>query len=209
MPGVDAFNDNVERYEEWFIENPFAYVSELHAIRALLPEGTGMEIGVGTGRFAAPLGIRKGVEPSAAMAELARKKGIEVAVGVAERLPYPDSEFDLCLMVTTVCFLDDLALAFREAHRVLRQGGVFLIGFVDRDSPLGKEYLERKDKSLFYKEATFYSAGFIEQQLHDAGFSDFTFSQTLFQPLAGLQEVEPVKKGHGEGSFVVVRGRKR
>jgi hypothetical protein len=40
------------------------------------------------------------------------------------------------------------------------------------------------------------------------GFSDLQFRQTLFQPLEDLQEVEPVKEGHGEGSFVVVRGRK-
>ncbi len=208
MPGVDAFNGNVERYEEWFVENPYAYVSELHAIRALLPEGIGMEIGVGTGRFASPLGITRGVEPSAKMAEPARKKGIEVAAGVAERLPYGDEEFDFCLMVTTVCFLDDLELAFREAHRVLRQGGAFLVGFVDRDSPLGKEYLSRKDKSPFYKDATFYSANVLARRMEQAGFSDLAFSQTLFRPLAELEEVEPVKKGHGEGSFVVLRGRK-
>src|SRR5512138_1468145 len=64
VSGINSFNNNVERYEAWFTENPFAYVSELHAVRALLPQGSGLEIGVGTGRFAAPLGIRKGIEPS-------------------------------------------------------------------------------------------------------------------------------------------------
>jgi len=209
MPGVNAFDKNVEQYEQWFVDNPLAYVSELHAVRDLLPGGEGMEVGIGTGRFAAPLGISKGIEPSKAMAELAKKKGIEVVPGVAERLPFKDGEFDFCLMVTTVCFLDDIDLAFREAHRVLKPVGAFVIGFVDRDSPLGQEYLKRKDRSAFYKEATFYSVSEIVEHLERAGFGGFEFRQTLFHPLAELEEVEPVKEGHGEGSFVVVRGVKQ
>ena len=209
MSGVNAFDRNVDHYEQWFVDNPLAYVSELRAVRELLPAGgMGIEIGIGTGRFAAPLGIRTGVEPSQAMAELARKKGIEVVPGVAERLPFRDGEFDFCLMVTTVCFLDDRDLAFREAHRVLRSGGAFVIGFVDRDSPLGREYLKRKDKSAFYKEATFYSVADIVAHLEPAGFGGFEFRQTLFKPLAEMEEVEPVKEGQGEGSFVVVRAMK-
>lgn len=206
MPGVNSFNENVERYEEWFLENPLAYVSELRAIQDLLPTGSGIEIGVGTGRFAAPLGIKKGVEPSRPMAALARKKGIEVVPGVAEHLPFGDGEFDCCLMVTTVCFLDDMAMAFREARRVLKPGGAFLIGFVDRESRLGKEYLGRKEQSPFYKDATFYSVDEISRALHAAGFAELTFRQTLFRPLDELEEVEPVKEGAGEGSFVVVKG---
>jgi len=208
MPGVNSFNENVDRYEAWFVENPFAYVSELHAIQALLPSGSGLEIGVGTGRFAAPLGIKRGIEPSRPMAELARRKGIEVTAGVAEHLPFGDAEFDLCLMVTTVCFLDDMALAFSEAYRVLRPGGAILIGFVDRESPLGREYLLRKDKSPFYREATFYSVKELSDALTSAGFSELAYRQTLFRPLEGLEDVEPVKEGYGEGSFVVVGGRK-
>lgn len=208
MPGINSFNENIERYEEWFLENPLAYVSELRAIQELLPKGSGLEIGVGTGRFAVPLGIKQGLEPSRSMAELARKKGIEVTAGVAEQLPYADGEFVLCLMVTTVCFLDDLAMAFSEARRVLKPDGVFLIGFVDRESRLGKEYLARKDQSAFYKDATFYSVAEITRAMNDAGFTDLVYRQTLFRPLDELEEVEPVKEGHGEGSFVVVRGRK-
>src|SRR5574337_636044 len=179
MCPADTFDKNVDQYEQWFIDHPLAYVSELHAVRELLPaEADGLEIGVGTGRFAAPLGIRKGIEPSRAMAELAKKKGIDVIPGVAEKLPFRDREFDFVLMVTTVCFLDDMGLAFHEVFRVLKPAGSFVIGFVDRDSPLGKEYLERKDKSVFYKDATFYSVEEILAHLKEAGFGRFEFRQT-------------------------------
>ncbi len=205
MPGINSFSENVERYEAWFLDNPFAYVSELHAIRELLPKGNGVEIGVGTGRFAAPLGIKQGIEPSRPMAEHARKKGVEVAAGVAEHLPYGEGLFDFALMVTTICFLDDMELAFREVHRVLKPSGAFVIGFVDRESPLGRDYLERKEENPFYREARFYSVKEIAENLERTLFGGFEFRQTLFKPLDELSEVEPVRKGHGEGSFVVVR----
>ncbi len=210
MPGVNAFDKNVDRYEQWFVDHPLAYVSELRALRELLPtSGIGIEIGVGTGRFAAPLELKKGIEPSRPMAEVARKRGIEVVPGVAEHLPFADGEFDHALMVTTVCFLDDMDMAFQEVRRVLRPGGSFVIGFVDRESPLGMAYQDRKDKSAFYQDATFYSAEDIIAHLQKAGFGGFTFRQTLFRPLPEMEEVEPVKEGHGEGSFVVVRGEKK
>jgi SAM-dependent methyltransferase len=210
MAGTDAFSKNVDQYEQWFVDHPLAYVSELHAVRELVPgNGTGMEIGIGTGRFAAPLGIKIGIEPSRAMAELAKKKGIEVVSGVAEKLPFNSAEFDFALMVTTVCFLDDMHLAFKEAHRVLKQNGSFVIGFVDRESPLGREYLKRRDKSLFYKDAVFYSVDEITASLKQAGFAEFDFRQTLFGNLEDMEAVDPVKQGCGEGSFVAVRGVKK
>ena len=209
MPGVNDFDRNVQQYEEWFIKHPFAYVSELHAVRELLPlTGNGIEIGVGTGRFSAPLGIRQGIEPSRPMAEVARKKGLDVISGVAENLPYKDAKFEFCLMVTTVCFLDDIDLAFQEAYRVLKPRGSFIIGFVDKNSPIGREYEQRKDESPFYKTATFYSVDELLVHLKKAGFLKFRFCQTLFGPLQDMQEPSDVKEGFGEGSFVVIRADK-
>lgn len=209
MAGVNDFDRNVQQYEEWFVDNPLAYVSELRAVRELLPKnGQGIEIGIGTGRFSAPLGIGQGIEPSRLMAEVARKKGLTVDAGVAENLPYKDSAFDYCLMVTTVCFLDDIDLAFQEAYRVLKPGGSFIIGFVDKNSPIGRSYEQRKDKSPFYKEATFYSVDDLLVHLKEAGFLKFRFCQTLFGPLQDMLEPSEVKEGFGEGSFVVIRAEK-
>ncbi|MGB3944604.1 MAG: methyltransferase domain-containing protein, partial [Methanothrix sp.] len=66
-------------------------------------------MGVGTGRFAAPLGISVGLDPSLPMMEVARKRGVLCVRGVAERLPFRDGAFDLLLMVTDDFLLRDKA----------------------------------------------------------------------------------------------------
>jgi hypothetical protein len=59
MAKIEPFEEHAQQYEDWFERNRFAYESELRAVKTLLPEGgNGMEVGVGSGRFAAPLGIR-------------------------------------------------------------------------------------------------------------------------------------------------------
>ena len=210
MPKISPFEKYLEQYEEWFVENRWVYEAELRAVKAVLPAGgRGVEIGVGTGQFAKPLGVKIGVEPSKRMREIAQKRGIEVLDGVAEELPFDDSQFDFALMVTTVCFVDDIKRALLEVHRVLSHGGFLIIGFVDRNSTMGQTYLDRQSENVFYKEATFFSVdelvGFIDQ----TGFIDLTFIQTIFQGLSETTRDEPVKPGHGEGSFAVIRCRKQ
>lgn len=209
MPKIEPFDKHVDQYERWFEENRFTYESELEAVRALLPEdGKSIEIGVGTGRFAVPLGIELGVEPSQAMRAVAQKHGLTVVAGVAEALPFDNALFDLALMVTTLCFLDDIPAAIREAYRVLKPGASLVIALIDRNSPLGREYERLKTEDVFYKEATFYSTDEVIVYLKAAGFKDFAFTQTIFQGLQEGQENQPVKEGYGEGSFIVVRAMK-
>jgi SAM-dependent methyltransferase len=161
MPKIEPFEKHSREYEAWFSDNRFAYESELQAVRTQLPnKGDGIEVGVGSARFAAPLGIHLGVEPSGKMRGLARAQGITVIDAAAEMLPFLDRRFDYVLMVTTMCFFDDAEKALREAHRVMKPNGQLIIGFVDRDSPVGRMYENRKDESLFYKTAKFpYKSG--------------------------------------------------
>ena len=209
MAKIEPFERHTVKYEEWFEKNVFAYKSELQAIRYLLPKkGTGLEIGVGTGRFAVPLGIRVGIEPSKAMRQMAQKKGIEVVDGVAEALPFEDSQFDFALMVTTICFVDDIEASLKETFRVIKPEGFFINGFVDGNSSLGKYYQNHRAKNVFYKVATFYSVDEVIPYLKKAGFRNLTFTQTIFHALEEIKEVEAMKEGYGEGSFVVVSGMK-
>lgn len=206
MAKTAPFDAYPDRYDAWFDRHEAAYRSELAAVRALLPdEGEGLEVGVGTGRFAAPLGIQHGVDPSSIRAR-ARERGIDVQDGVAEDLPYPDGRFDRVLMTTTLCYLDDLPQAFREMYRVLRPGGAFVVGFVDRDGPLGRRYEEKRGESDFYRNAQFHAADEVAALMRRTGFVELTTRQTLFGDPKAMKEPDPVREGHGEGGFVVLRG---
>ncbi len=182
MPKTAPFEKYAEQYEEWFVENAWVYEAELRAVKAMISTGGyGVEIGVGTGRFAEPLGIKIGIEPSKRMRETAQKRGIIVLDGVAEELPFYDSQFDFVLMVTTVCFVDDINMALQEANRVLSRGGFLIIGFVDRNSIVGQAYLDRQKESVFYKEATFFSVDELVKVMDESGFIDLNFKQTIFR----------------------------
>jgi ubiquinone/menaquinone biosynthesis C-methylase UbiE len=209
MPKISPFEKYAKQYEEWFEENRWVYEAEVRAVKDMLPAGGQcIEIGVGTGRFAEPLGIKIGVEPSKCMREIAQNRGIQVLDGVAEELPFGDSEFDFVLMVTTVCFVDDIGKALLEAHRVLSNGGSLIIGFVDRNSMLGQFYLDRKKENVFYKNATFFSVDELIKLMAQIGFGGFDFRQTIFRTLSEITENEPIRDGYGEASFVVVRAKK-
>ena len=168
------------------------------------PGHGGLEVGVGTGRFAARLAVPTGIEPSSAMAKRAAELGIDVHPGVAEELPFGDETFEYVLMVTTICYVDDPVRAFAEAFRVLRAGGCIVIGFIDRESEIGRSYVSRKNDSVFYRDARFFTTEDVLALLARAGFVDPVARQTL---LPG-ERPHVVREGHGTGAFIVLRGHK-
>jgi SAM-dependent methyltransferase len=204
--GVEPFIHHHKLYDDWFEQHRAAYVSELVAVRAMLPwRGRGLEIGVGTGRFAAPLGVEFGIDPAAETLTYARARGVRVACAVAEALPFAPAAFDYALVVTTICFVEDAAAMLAEASRVLKPGGALVIGFIDRVSALGRHYEAHRQENVFYRDAKFFSADEVERLLAQAGFGAPVWVQTLCRPLPEIREPEPLRAGRGEGSFVVVR----
>ena len=162
---------------------------------------------MGTGRFAEPLGIKTGVEPSEKMARIAQKRGIRIIPGVAEKLPLPDESYDLALMVTTICFVGDPLKSLKEIHRILRPGGYVMLGFVDAATPLGQKYLAHKAQSRFYQEARFFTTDEVLDLLKKAGFFECQSLQTLYGD--DLKHLDTrIEEGHGEGAFVALRCRK-
>ena len=210
MVKIKAFDKNAKAYDAWFEEHEGYYQLELEAVRQLMPKaGRGVEIGVGTGHFAKPLGIEIGVEPSSAMRKIAIENGIRALDGVAESLPLESKAFDYALFVTTICFLDSLEKSFSEVNRILKTGGYIVIGFIKKESDLARKYESRKGTSKFYKDATFHEVEEVVAALKANGFVDFQFVQTLLTEADEPQVLPAVKPGYEEGAFIVVRAKKK
>lgn len=204
---IKAFDLNTLEYDQWFDKHPMVYRSELLAVQQAIPKnGTGIEIGVGTGRFAKPLNIKFGVEPSENMARVAEQRGITVYRAYAENLPIANATFDFVLMVTTVCFITDILKAFSEVHRILKPQGEIILAIIDKNSELGRKYEMERFSNKFYKDAHFHSTEEITEVLIQSGFQHFKYWQTL--TVLNEHEVEKPLQGHGKGGFVAIRAQK-
>jgi SAM-dependent methyltransferase len=206
------FDDHVVDDEVWYEEYPLVFRSEVEAFRQMLPEREnlrGIEVGLGTGRFSQALGIKEGIEPSFPMRKLAVKRGIETMSAEPAELPYGDLCFDFVLMSFCISHFDELYAPFKEAYRVLKNDGSLILGFIDKDSPIGQYYERYKPENTFYKHANFYSVEKVLFTLSQVGFRGIKICQTLFGPLDEINTFQQAKAGYGEGSYIVVQARKK
>ncbi len=168
----EVFDAHAERYDRWFEEHRGAYLEEMKIIGNVPgARRADLEIGVGTGRFAGPLGIRLGLDPSRPMLRLARSRGIQAIQGVAEALPFRDAALGSVLVMTSLCYLDDPWQAFREISRVLRPGGRVIIGFLGRGGVIAEGYRQTGDKGTFLAHAAFFTPGEVVLMLEGTGFT--------------------------------------
>ena len=201
------FDRYYKKYDAWYSRNKFAYLSEVEALKNILPQkGKGLEIGVGTGRFAQALSIGYGIDPSGKMLEIARKRGVNVKLGWGEQLPFEACTFDYAAIIITLCFVKYAFGVLRQAGRVLKKNGKLIVGIIDKDSFLAKFY--QKKKSVFYKQANFFSVKELISLVKAAGFRKFTYYQTIFRLPARISSIEKPKRGYGKGGFVVIGAQK-
>jgi len=204
----DVFDKYYKKYDAWYDKHTFAFLSELKAIRKVLPRNKkGLEIGVGTGRFASRLKIQYGVDPAENMLKIAKKRGIDVYRTRGERLPFDNSTLDYIAIIITLCFVKNPIKVLIEAKRILKRGGKVIIGIIDKDSFLGKIYQEKK--SLFYKQAHFFGVKEVANLLKMSGFGRISYYQTISKIPDKMNSVERPKKGFGQGGFVVISGKKK
>ncbi len=216
MRGVTVFSQRAREYDRWFSENQRLFQAEIEALRALLPAaGPGLEVGVGTGRFASALRIPFGVDPARGALEIAAQRGLAVCQACGERLPFSAAEFAFVALITVDPFVQDLLRLLGEIRRVLSPRGRLLVGMIDRSSPLGRMYEQQKDADPFYRQARFHSVEEMIDLLHAAGFQFLQARQTLIGtpgPAASTDHVQAgfdeqsltVRDGYGQGAFVAL-----
>ncbi|HAX61945.1 MAG TPA: SAM-dependent methyltransferase [Elusimicrobia bacterium] len=202
------FDINFKEYDGWYERHKFAYLSEVEALKKAIPKkGKGLEIGVGTGRFAVPLEIKYGIDPSAKMLKIAKKRGVKTYHGIGEKLPFKDKSFDFVLIAITLCFVKNPGSVIAESGRVLKDNGKIILGIVDKNSFLGRFYLkEKKQGHKFYRYANFFSTDEVVKLLKKHNFGKVRIFQTVFQLPENIKKIEKPKKGINPGGFTVIAG---
>jgi ubiquinone/menaquinone biosynthesis C-methylase UbiE len=177
-PSVYAFDRFAEEYDQWFDDNAGIYATQVDHLRRYIPTGAQtLETGVGSGRFSSRLGIRNGIDPSLRLLAMARSRGLEAVLGKGEFLPYRDGIFDGVLMMTAICFMDDVDRSFHEAFRVLKAEGMLVVAFLEKDGEIAQR--EEGSGGRFFRYARFFSVAEVTAALAGAGFSGVFVSERL------------------------------
>ena len=213
-PAAQPFEDLAERYDAWYDTESgrVLFDLELGALRPLLAGTAGprLEVGVGSGRFPAALGIEVGLDPAEAPLRLAKARGVRVVCGAGEQLPFRNDTFGAVVLVVTLCFAGDPAGLLAEAGRVLRPGGRLVAGLVPLDSAWGRSYEEKgRAGHPFYRHARFQTLAEHRRMLATGGFRLVECRSTLLQTPSDEPLTEPVRRDAVAGSGFVALAAQR
>lgn len=200
---IDVFDREWKKYDAWYDKNPAVFQSELRAISKVIPSGQGLEIGVGTGRFASFFKLPFGIDPAIFALRLSAQRNISVAQAVGEELPFKDRSFHFVLIAFTLCFADDPLAILKETYRVLKKNGILVLAIINRSSAWGQFLQQTASKSTFLRNARFYESREIFPLLRKAKFRVALTVQTLLQFPPKLEDSEEPQKGFDKGGFVV------
>lgn len=208
-----VFAQEAQRYDDWYDspEGGPLYRAELETLEPMVggSPGPGIEIGVGSGRFAGPLGVKYGVDPVIEPLRIARTRGVQSVVGLGEDLPFSHGAFDMTLFVFTLCFVQDPVAAMREAARVTSGGGKLILGVIPADGPLGRHYQELADAGhRIYRTAHFYTRQDLYELLEGAGLEAIEIRSAQMQVVNGT--IKPGAIGdsdHPEAGFLAISAR--
>ncbi len=172
---MEVFERYWRRYDDWYDRNREIFRREVEALRGVLGNfERGLEVGVGTGRFAVELGIEYGIDVSLSMLKVAKERGVEVIRGDAKYLPFK-RVFDAVFFIFTLCFLDDPLRALKSARDVLVDGGRIVVCTIPKESKLAREYMEKD--SPFYRVAKFYTVDETVEIVKSSGFDIASIGQ--------------------------------
>lgn len=154
-------------------ESIFSLVGDPGGLRVL-------DVGCGDGAYAVRASREGaevvGLDRSRPMLEAARARATSSGVVVkwcraqAQALPFHDASFDLVLAVTALCWIPEPLVALNEMSRVLRRGGVLVVGELGRRSLWA---VRRRFRGWlgdpFWKAAHFWTAAELREILASTG----------------------------------------
>ena len=125
LPGPDSLARHHRRAEKCLIKIGRALRKPPQEIRLL-------DIGCSTGAFiavACRMGFSaEGVEPAPKAARSAQDAGLRVHQGLLEEVAFPDQVFDAVTLFEVIEHVREAVPLIRECYRILRPGGVLVIG---------------------------------------------------------------------------------
>ena len=225
-----GFDQYASQYDAWFLENRNVLYSEVNLVASVLRDaGRILSVGCGSGLFEKILreerdiDIRDGIEPSEAMAEIARKRGMTVAISTAEDADFGNSDYETIRFNGTPSYIDGLAEVVRKAYEALAAGGRIVLIDVPKESSYGVLYNLAKALGTwnhpllqgcyppnpypieFVDVAKWRTTAEKIEMLESAGFRDLAFAQTLTtHPLySDIIEEQPVE-GYDRGDYVAI-----
>jgi ubiquinone/menaquinone biosynthesis C-methylase UbiE len=185
-----------------------------------------LDVGCGDGVYARAAaragahvtGLDRSTEAVSAARARAESDGlaVDLQVGDAGALPFPADRFDVVLAVTVLCFVEKPAQAVAEMARVLRPGGVLVLGELGKWSAWAAwRRLRAAGGSKTWRAARFSSAAELRSLLRAAGLAPASERGAAFYPPIGAAAriLEPVDPFLGRvtrlgAAFVAIAARK-
>lgn len=227
-----SFDEYAGLYDAWFLDNRNVLYSEVNLVAATLKGSKNiLSVGCGSGLFEKimrdeyGIDVRKGIEPSEGMAEIARKRGMEVNIGTAETADFGDGEYDTILFNGSPSYISDLKSVVKKAYRALHEGGKLILIDVPKESSYGMMYNLAKALGTWHHpllEGVYppnpYPIELVDmahwrttreklETMDEAGFKELSTMQTLTKhPLYSDLEEEQPSAGYDKGDYVAAIG---
>jgi ubiquinone/menaquinone biosynthesis C-methylase UbiE len=199
------------------------YAEDLAARLQVAKNGSVLELACGTGILTRALRTRlpSTVELTAtdlnepmfrhAAAKFRKDEAVQWLQADACSLPFGDRRFDAVVCQFGIMFVPDKALAAREAHRVLKSGGLFLFNVWDamEHNELGQlthqtiaSYFDKDPPTFYEVPFGYYDQDEIKRVLKEAGFQEI--KTEVVAKVAAAIRAEDAATGLVQGNPVAV-----
>jgi SAM-dependent methyltransferase len=203
------FDALAPRYDElrpvdeswWRVFDAIVALGDLRGYRVV-------EVGAGTGRFAAALAERArarvwAVDASPEMVKHAKGLGVNARVATAESLPFKAGWFDRAVSRMSV-HLFDRPRAFAELRRVLAPGGAAIVAITD-PAQFGRGWIDPFFPSAAAVDAGRFPTGDeLERDLTGAGFASVRLERLVVQNTLPRERALEVVRGMAFSTFALI-----